>query len=174
MDFDLDEAAKAYEKARDGWKAARPDIDFPEAEKCREPVPCLLLRNGWSSDKVLVDLFVKRWKKDADLVQILAKELPRSPLNPHNNVLQIMLAVLLPVFTAIGLFLLVHGWKKVAPENIGYWGICVFMFAIQVSCSIALPWRVLKKFEMEWFTFLGGTILAAFAILVYTETWIVK
>jgi hypothetical protein len=174
MNFDLDEAATAYEKARAGWKAVRPDIDFPETEKCREPVPCLLLRNGWRSDKVLVDLFVKGWKNDADLVQILANELPRSPLNPHKNKLQIMLGVLLPTFTAIGLFLLVHGWKKVTPDNIGYWGICVFMFALQLFCSIVLPWRVLKKFEMEWFAFLGTTIIAAFGILLYTETWIVK
>src|SRR5206468_2603285 len=108
-DFDLEQAASAYEKARIAWQQIKPDTQFAGIEKCREPIPCLLLKDSWHMDKTLVDLLVKEWRTDSELVATARKSLPPVDWWALGIKYYALLAVLLAILAVTGGLVVVHG-----------------------------------------------------------------
>lgn len=113
-DFDLSRAANAYNIAKGEWGRLFPERKFPEIEKCRDPIPALLLKRHWRTDTGLTAIFAQELG--------LKPKLNREELSFYN----LGLVSLSFVFFLISLFLIIHNFPHLLSlpieESVYLWG----------------------------------------------------
>jgi hypothetical protein len=144
--FEVDTAKVAYDNARNEWKR-RTKKDFSEVTESSEPIPSLLIANGWRHEKRLAGEFAKEWGGKTDTVEAVARGWASKPD---------------PVRTATRIWLdnsdaqeaMIEAWRE-NPGAVGKiiaptWGGCAAAAAvvaegcqesIQTVKSVATVWR---------------------------------
>lgn len=97
VNFDLDQADKAYNTAKAEWEKLL-NKRFPEIEQCKDPLPSLLLKKNWEEDKKLIQIFVDKFRKK-----------PTSILEGM-NLLSLGATIITLLMFAFGLYLTAAHW----------------------------------------------------------------
>ncbi len=143
--FDIEEAEKAYNIAKAQWELLLKN-PFPEIEKCRDPIPSLLLKKNWQEDKTFITIFLKK-----------LREKPQIPLKwtqkKYTAALAcVLLALIVSLYSAVAILLewnSIQNSKKVFAIPMAV--IALIAVILQVYFSVSLYIEFMVKFETKRF-----------------------